>query len=815
MTDQNSPADLDVRDAKPRWWRRISFVWLVPLVALAVSLSVAYQNYLDQGTLVEIAFENASGISSETKIKYRDVNVGEVEKVEFAEGLDVILVYARVDKEIAPYLDQDAQFWVVRPDVSVRGISGLDTVLSGVYIEGNWDTDPDQAQTMFTGLEEPPLVRASQRGTQIVLTAIDGSSLATGAPILHKGIQVGYLEKPELAPNGREVLATAFIEAPYDRRITTATRFWDTSGFSVSVGAAGLSLDVSSIASIIEGGIAFDTFASGGGPIRDGQTFAIFGNQEEARDNLFVDPDRETLDVAVYFDETVSGLNIGADVRYRGIRVGRVTALNARVIESADGADVQLRTILSIETDRLGMQADSTSEEGLALLEDFVAQGVRARLATSGLLSQNLIVELVRVADVPDAQITYTEGELPLLPSTDSNIAERGATAEGLLQRVSDLPVEEVMQSAIDLMDSAENLIASEGLQSAPDEVLGLLQDVRGLIASEAIQSVPADVQAVLTQLDDAIANFNNIATQATENNLVGRLADAIETANTAVANIDTGTANLPAIMAEVEALAAKANALELEALVNQTSQTLSSIDGLVGSEETNALPGSVNTALDEIRGLVADFREGGAADNLNAALASANEAASAVEGAVSDLPELSQQASDLLANIDTALENLPQITAEIEALVAKANGVEIDSLVAQTESTLDAIEALVADTQAAELPASLSAALDEMRGVLADVREGGAVQNVNAALNSANQAAQAIERAAASLPGLTQRANALAIQTGDVLENFGERGRFNAETLATLRDIQAAADAVSSLARAIQRNPNSLLTGR
>ena len=815
MTDHNSPADLDVRAARPSIWRRLSLVWLVPLLALVVSLGVAYQSYLDKGVLIEIAFENASGISSETKIKFRDVTIGKVESVEFSEGLDFIIVHARIDKEIAPYLDQDAQFWVVRPDVSVRGISGLDTVLSGVYIEGNWNTEADLAQTVFTGLESPPLTRADQRGTQIVLTAADGSSLSKGAPILHKGIQVGYLEAPELASNGREVRATAFIESPYDRRITSATRFWDTSGFSVSVGASGLNLNVSSIASLIEGGIAFDTFASGGEVIRDGHSYTIFKNEEAARESLFVDPNRETLDLAVYFDETVSGLSKGAEVRYRGLRVGQVSDLSAIVVRKDEGQEVQLRTTLSIEPTRLGMGADATPESALALLEEFVDQGLRARLISGGLLSQTLLVELIRVDDAPPAEIRIVEGELPILPTTASEISDAAASAEGLLQRVNDLPVEELMNGAIDLMASIENIAASEGLLSAPDEILAILKDVRGLIESDAIQAVPTDVQAILVQLDDAIANFNSIATQATDADLVGQLAAAIQTANTAVANVDTATANLPAIMAEIEALTAKANALEIEALVSQTTETLSAIDGLVGSDETTALPASVNQALAEIRGLVSDFRTGGAADNLNAALASASEAAGAVEVAVADLPELSQQASNLLRDIDTALANLPQITTQLEALVTKANSVEIESLITQTTETLDAIEALVANTDAAELPTSLAAALDEMRLVLNEVREGGALANVNAALSSANQAAQAIEQAAAALPALTQRANALASQTGAVLENFGERGRFNAETLATLRDIQAAADAVSSLARTIQRNPNSLLTGR
>jgi len=66
----------------------------------------------------------ASGITTETVLKYRDIDVGKVEKVTFSPGLEVVVVALRVDKEIAPYLDDDAEFWVVRPNVTLRGVSG-------------------------------------------------------------------------------------------------------------------------------------------------------------------------------------------------------------------------------------------------------------------------------------------------------------------------------------------------------------------------------------------------------------------------------------------------------------------------------------------------------------------------------------------------------------------------------------------------------------------------------------------------------------------------------------------------------------------
>lgn len=694
-TEPTGIAPLDVRPAKQRIWRRLSLVWLVPVIALVVSLGAAWQNFQDRGTLITISFENASGVAAgETVIKYRDVSVGEVEGVEFAPGLGEVLVHARIDKSVAPYLDDDAQFWVVRPDVSVRGITGLDTVLGGVYIEGNWDTEADVQQYEFTGMEQPVLTRAGQRGTQVVLRAADGGSITAGAPVLHKGLQVGYLEKPELSPSGDQILVSAFIESPYDRRITTSTRFWDTSGFSVSFGASGVSLDVNSLASLIEGGIAFDTVVSGGQPIRDGQTFDIFPDRESARDSLFVDPNAEVLKVAVLFEQSVSGLSVGSEVRFQGIRIGEVSELSAIVVGDGETADVRLQAVLSIEPNRLGMGAEATPEDALNLLSDFVNRGLRARMVTGNILSGSLNVELVQVDDALPAIVNFTSGLYPVIPTTQSEISDVAATAEGVLARINALPVEELMNGAIDLMDSLEQLAADESTRDAPGALLALLEEARGLVASEDTQAVPGDLRKVINDLDAIIAS-------ATEADLVGDFDAALSVATQAAANVEEATRNLPQITADIEALTARANTLEFEALMASATQTLDSIDRLVGSDDAAALPGSLNGALDQMRGFLAEVRAGGAIENVNAALASANEAARAVEEAVSTLPELSARAS---------------------------------ALVAQTEA---------------------------------------------------------------------------------VIESYSERSRFSAETLATMRDIQEAADAVSALSRAIQRNPNSLITGR
>ena len=706
MTDAQTiqPASLDVRPIKRPLWQRISIVWLVPLLALCISIGVAFSSYANRGILIEISFENASGVTAdETVIKYRDVTVGRVEKVEFSLGLSDVLVYARIDKTVAPYLDDDAQFWVVRPDVSLRGITGLDTVLSGVHIKGSWDNDADVAQSQFLGLETPPQTRVGQRGTVISLRARDGSALSQGAPILHKGITVGNLGTPILSFNGNDVIVDAFVHYPYDQRITSNTRFWDTSGFSLSLGTGGVSINVNSIASLIEGGIAFDTIVSGGRPVRDSQVFDLFFDEEAARNSQFSSPVQNAalLNVDVLFDSSVRGLSAGSEVRFQGVRIGTVTNLSAFVVTDQQEQVVRLRTNLAIEPGRLGLGLDTTPDEALAFLDGLVANGLRARMITGNILSGSLQVELVQVNTSPPAILGRDANGKGIIPTTRSEITDVATTAEGVLARINNLPVEEMMSSAISMMDSIELLAKDEDLRAVPSSVTALLDEARSLLGDEDIQAVPTDLRAAISEMRQTIAELNTFVAGANDAEIVQSLFNTIQAANVAATNIEKATRNLPAITSRIELLMDKFFALEIESMVNAATKTIQAIDILISSDETASVPGSLSAALNEVRLFLAKIRSGNAIENVNMALASASAAAQSVEASVEGLPELSASASRLMS------------------------------------------------------------------------------------------------------------------ETEAVIQSYGDRSRFSAETLSTLRNIQLAADAVTNLARTIQRDPSSLLTGR
>ncbi len=694
MTDPR-PAELDIAPARSSPWRNLSFVWLVPILALAVSLGVAWKAYSERGVLIEITFQNASGVTpGETTIRYRDVVIGTVEEVGFTADLTHVVVSARIDKDVAPYLDDSTEFWVVRPQVSARGISGLSTVLSGVYIEGAWDEAIGTAQLSFLGVETPPLVQPGRAGKRITLRTSDGRMLSDGAPVFFHGIEVGRLERPRLTVSGDSILADAFIEAPHDRRLTTATRFWDTSGFAVSFGPSGLTLDVESLASLVAGGVEFDDVYDGGEPIGPGYVFDVFLEESDARRSLFARSVANAVSVSVPFGDSISGLSPGAAVEYGGLEVGEVTTISAEVTESEFGPEVRLLANLAIEPSLLGLPRGAGEAETLDFLEAAVAQGLRARLGTANLFSAALIVELVTLEDAPPAIFDRNAEPLPVLPSVRSELPDFTATAEGVLERINALPIEELLQQAIATLGSVEDLARADSTLAVPQSVVALLDDTRAFVNDEATKALPGELRDAVTDMRTMLAELK--ASGAMEN-----LANAVERASTAADNIATASAEVPALVEDLRALAAKVNGLEAEELVAAATRVLDSADKLIGTEEARALPPALTGALEQVRAAVAELREGGVVDNTNATLASAREAAESVAEATASLPELSAR---------------------------------LERLVAQAES---------------------------------------------------------------------------------VLATYGERSNFNAETLSALREVRNAARAVAQLARTIERDPNSLIMGR
>jgi paraquat-inducible protein B len=633
--------------------RRVSAVWLVPLAALIISLAVAWRTYSERGPVIEIVFEDAAGIvAGQTRVRFRNMDIGLVEGLAFTDDLRQVVASARIDRDLSRYVDENSQFWAVRPQVTTQGVSGIETVLSGVYIEAYIDDETGPRAERFTALPRPPLTPADQPGLRVRLRAPDGGSLNIGAPVLYKRIQVGQVENVELTDAG-DVTVDLFVDAPHHLRLTTATRFWNISGFSIDIGAGGASLNVDSLLTLVQGGVAFDTITTGGEAVETGHAYQLYASETTARQSVVEEDPAARLAVSVFFDGSVRGLQPGAAVEFRGIRVGEVSAIQT-VIEGSDNGEpvARTRTTLDLAPSRFGLSGESPRDDLIALLEARVDGGLRAQLASASLITGALLVDLVDVPEVEPASFDAAADPHPILPSTPSEIAGFAASAEGVLDRVANLPIEDILDGVVTLIANVNTLVTDDRIRAAPENLGLLLADLRELVGSEEVRAAPAELAALL-------ASARAVVDEASEERLVASLTRTLDEASRAAEQIGTASEGLPALVANLEALTATAADLPFEDLVTATTGLVGSLDGYLDTPGMEDLPASLAAAITELRLTAEELREGGAVANLNATLASADEAAAAVRDAMATLPELLDTVATVASRADAAIASL------------------------------------------------------------------------------------------------------------------------------------------------------------
>ena len=801
MTDAPPPdstLDPEIED-RPR--RGLSAVWLVPVVAVVIALAIVWQSYRDRGELIAITFPDASGVTvGETTLRFREVIVGVVEDVGFSSDLASVNVYVRVNREISPYLDEDASFWIVQPSVTTRGVEGLGTILSGTYIQGTWDDEVGDTATVFIGNTRAPIVPPGVDGTAIVLRASDSARLAAGAPILYRGIQVGEVASPRLSQDGTEVRIDAFVRAPYDQQITTATRFWDASGVTATLGGSGFELNVGSLAAILEGGIVFDTLISGGERVEPGHIFEVFADRDNALASTFEAPSAQAVRFSALFPTAASGLTEGAPVRFQGVRVGVITAITGFVRPDDPAQEVQLLAVMAIQPGRMGLDdAASTDLDAVDYVDTLVRRGLRAQLVSTSLLGGSLAVDLIDVENAT-TPIGLEVGivDNPLIPTIEGDTASITATAEGVLTRINDLPVEELLAAATDLLESVNRVASDPATRAVPSAVLelldeggGLARDARSIVASPQTASVLNDVQTITSDL-------RGVTARITERQLADRIADLTEAATGAAENIETATEPVAEFVRTATVVFDEAGRLISSERIQELPGLLT--DAVAAGRTVLTSPAIADT-LDGVAGITQDVRA------LTTRL---------------DGEGLSARIDAVLGSVDTAARNVAEGTAGLDTLRSALDGAanaardllsapETQALPTTASELLGGADALVGDLRTLAAAPEIQALLADLPQITSDIRalmqtlvEGQAAVALTAALQAAEQAADSVARGAEGLPALSTSAQSVAAEAEVLASNLNVLvDRANALALDDLvnatTDLMVSADAFIS----------------
>ena len=499
-------------------------IWLVPIFALLLAGAVAFNAASERGPLVEIRFKSASGIEAEkTHVRFKDLVVGEVESVELSDDLEEVIVHARLEKSMASFLGDTTQFWVVSARVTGTQVSGLNTILSGSYIEMNRNGEPSRRKREFLGLEVPPLTELGTPGKRVTLNSDRGGALSVGSLVYYRQLPAGRIESRELSDDGREITFTAFIDAPYDKFISSETRFWNVSGFTVEAGSDGFAVNVESMAALLSGGVAFGPIDDRiGDPVADGAAFTLFPNLNTAEESLFSSGGEASYLYTVEFSEAIGGLRSGAPILYEGITVGRVVDVVVDADPLSPGPP-RLYAVLRIEPSRL--TNDEIDDGTFALIMDrLVASGLRMQLGVSNLLSGALNVNMVVIPDAELAAIDLEAKPYPAFPTAPSEIAAIARDVEDIIASLATLPLEDLVVSATSLLQETERLVSSPSIAALPQDVSELARTLTALTAQAegALLGLSPDSELYL-ELTAATSELRDAATA------IARLAERLE----------------------------------------------------------------------------------------------------------------------------------------------------------------------------------------------------------------------------------------------------------------------------------------------
>lgn len=442
MTDQNNQEIVSpqVPEAIIHTGKSFSIVWIVPLVAVIIGGWLVYKALSEKGPVITITFNTAEGLDAgKTKIKYKDVEIGQVDSITLTDDLAQVIVTSKLVKGTESYLTDKTRFWVVRARVSGGEVSGLGTLFGGAYIA----IDPVKEGTPlreFIGLERPPVVTADLPGQHFIIQAESLGSLDTGSPVYYKQIKVGQVASYALAEDGLSVVINIFIHKPHHQLVHKNTRFWNASGLDVTIDANGLRLDTQSLVSLMIGGIAFDNPVNldSDEPVEADHVFQLHDNYHEALQKKYA----EKVYWIMNFEGSLRGLSPGAPVELRGIKIGQVVDMELEL--EMGKSDFLIPVLIEIEPERfINVNETPSPSERRKFLDSLVAKGLRAQLKTGNLITGKLFVDLDFHPSPPNQQIVWND-RYPEFPTVQSPLDELSDVMAKIIDNLESLSIEEI-----------------------------------------------------------------------------------------------------------------------------------------------------------------------------------------------------------------------------------------------------------------------------------------------------------------------------------------------------------------------------------
>ena len=467
--------------ATTRRSRRVSIIWLVPLVAVAIGAWLAWDTLSKEGPTITVSFDSAEGLQAgQSQLKFKDITFGTVKNLELSPDHSHVIVTIATTHQAEPLLTDKTCFgW------SSRVSSPATSPASKHYCRAAMSAccparPPAKPMRKFIGREDPPILQAHTPGRIFVLQAKRLGSISVGSPIFFRDLSVGQVLGWDIADMAEYVTIRAFVRAPFDTYVHDQTRFWNASGISVKLGGTGIDVQLESLRALLLGGIAFDTPAAEihAAATPENHVFPLFADRDAANAASYT----RKIPVISYFPGSVSGLGAGSEVTMHGLVVGHVTDVRLAYDPAKDAIVAPVR--YEVEPERiLGVGAKGVFKTTAEGVDALLKKGLRATLQSASLITGQQSVALDFVPNAPPVSMTM-KGEDFLLPTAEGGgFAGLAASANDLLDKVNTIPFDQIGRSLDGILKSVNEVAEGAQMKKALTDLSGMIASAQSMIA--------------------------------------------------------------------------------------------------------------------------------------------------------------------------------------------------------------------------------------------------------------------------------------------------------------------------------------------
>jgi len=483
----------------------ITSIWIVPFVALIIAGWLAYQYYSELGPEIKIIFPKNEGLQAgQSHIKYRDVPIGTVMKITLQEDGEGVAVIARMDKTAASYLNKNAKFWIVKPEVGMSGVSGLETLISGTYID-MYSKKGGVFKDEHVGLDHA--YRVVGGGEYYHLNSPRGdSTIKVGTPIYFKNIKVGQVEYVVLSLDGKSMDVIVFIDKIYVPYVHTDSKFWVRSILNVGLSNGSLDVTIAPFTDLIQGAIEFSSSGvDDGNSVPYAFIFPLYKNSNVIESKKIGSGGKSIKKFMLRTQDSLAKLKLNASVRYDGFDVGEVKEI--KLSYEKETHQMNGEVLINIDTS-VFEDPNDTNHTGEENFYQAVEEGLRAKIIPTDPITGTLFVDLVFEENATKQMITQGE-HYAVLPTIESNGAGVMDEVKKVLAKLNNLPLKKLITSIDKVVNESSEPIANAN--KVLFDLQKTVKNINALTGKKSFSALPDEVNKALEELTKTLRTTKKV----------------------------------------------------------------------------------------------------------------------------------------------------------------------------------------------------------------------------------------------------------------------------------------------------------------